>query len=121
MRRNIAPYYIHHVGLTEVKTVDDLLSICKRLENNRYLADNFQPPTGHRRPLLEPDLACPTSKARVCTTLTPRNSKSVCWNCTRQGHLFKDCRERRNTFCYTCGKRDFTSRNCPDCGARKSK
>lgn len=39
------------------------------------------------------------------TTLT-------CWNCQKNGHTWRDCKERRIIFCYACGKLGRTTRTC---------
>lgn len=41
--------------------------------------------------------------------------KTICWNCKRPNHTFKVCRQKRNMFCYKCGKPDVTSRDCDRC------
>lgn len=40
---------------------------------------------------------------------TPRNK---CWNCLKEGHIWKDCREPKRVFCYACGNMGRTTRNC---------
>lgn len=42
-----------------------------------------------------------------------------CWQCEQPGHLFTACRNPKTfLFCYRCGKKGFTSRNCTDCLVR---
>ncbi|XP_039448289.1 uncharacterized protein LOC120427499 [Culex pipiens pallens] len=44
-----------------------------------------------------------------------------CWQCGQQGHIFPTCdKPKTYLFCYRCGKKDTTSRNCADCFARMS-
>lgn len=39
-----------------------------------------------------------------------------CWNCEREGHVLRECREpRKFVLCYRCGRRNTTTANCPDC------
>lgn len=125
LRRNIAPYFIHHSGLTEIQTVDELVTMCKRLESNKYLADNFQPPVVSRRSLLEPDLACPTkTHTRMCSTETSESNHTtapLCWNCRKLGHFYRECRLPRNKFCYSCGCVNQTKATCPKCSKRWTK
>lgn len=49
-----------------------------------------------------------------------RNSPAIaCWQCEQAGHVFTACRNPKTfLFCYRCGKKGFTSRNCCDCLAR---
>lgn len=59
-------------------------------------------------------------------TNTPNNQFSqeqkiaiVCWQCEQPGHLFTACPSPKTfLFCYRCGKKGFTSRDCTDCLAR---
>ncbi|KXJ68537.1 hypothetical protein RP20_CCG002826 [Aedes albopictus] len=45
----------------------------------------------------------------------------TCWQCEQNGHAFTACRSPKTfLFCYRCGKKGFTSRNCTDCLARMS-
>ncbi|EZA50240.1 hypothetical protein X777_11078 [Ooceraea biroi] len=48
----------------------------------------------------------------------PRNptASSGCWNCTGD-HRYVNCPlPRMHSFCYGCGERQVTLRNCPRCG-----
>lgn len=53
---------------------------------------------------------------------TTRNALTiVCWQCEQTGHAFTACRTPKTyLFCYKCGKKGFTSRNCTDCLTRMS-
>lgn len=47
-----------------------------------------------------------------------RNSHSQnlkCWNCDEVGHGFVDCEKERSLFCYKCGYKNVTCRNCVKC------
>lgn len=35
-----------------------------------------------------------------------------CWNCLKDGHIWRDCREPKRVFCYACGNMGRTTRNC---------
>lgn len=46
------------------------------------------------------------------------NPLIMCWNCRKQGHLFRDCpAEVRSLFCYKCGHQNTTSPKCPNCNS----
>lgn len=123
-RRNIDPYFIHSLGLSEVRTVDELLKMCKRLEANRYMANKFQAPSTSRKTSLEPDLAyqgrqrtggiheiAPISNEREVSRLK-------CWNCARTGHRYSACTIPLKKFCFSCGKSAVTKATCPHCQRR---
>lgn len=39
-----------------------------------------------------------------------------CWNCDEIGHRWMDCGKNRvRTFCYRCGNKDTTSKDCERC------
>ena len=38
-----------------------------------------------------------------------------CFNCWARGHTRFTCRELRRLFCFNCGRRNVTMRNCPRC------
>lgn len=41
--------------------------------------------------------------------------KAVCWNCDQPGHIWIDCEETLNIFCYRCGLKNCTTRTCNNC------
>ncbi|KAJ8972264.1 hypothetical protein NQ317_006532 [Molorchus minor] len=123
LRRNLLPYFIHNLGLVEYTKVDELLGLCKKLEINKLTAERCHPtPSGN---LLEPDLSQPagTTDRRVRPLMKQdRNRLRVatveetkCWNCSRSGHRFRDCRAPRHVFCFGCGADNVVKRNCSKC------
>lgn len=41
---------------------------------------------------------------------------AICWNCDAEGHRFMDCdKQQVMMFCYRCGRKGYSLRNCPDC------
>lgn len=46
----------------------------------------------------------------------PHSSQNMkCWNCDTVGHSWQLCEEPRTLFCYWCGFKNATCRNCPSC------
>lgn len=117
LRHNIHPYYIHNLGLATYSTVRELQELCKKLEQNREVAQQgHRPPTNNTK-LLEPDLAY---KAPAFFRTTPKvmvvSTSLRCWNCKEVGHTFAQCREeRKSCFCFKCGKQGVIKSNCPEC------
>lgn len=115
LKRNVSPYYIHAMGLTEVKDVAELLFTCKRLEAAKYLAGCVCP-TSTRLNLLEPDLAGPSTSTSSRTPVQASISgmDRPCWNCGSTGHRFSNCpTPREKNFCFRCGKPGVTKYSCP--------
>lgn len=126
LRRNIHPYYIHNLGLAEYETVEELLSLCKKLEINRLLAESVlhppllpniywsliwhvELPIGWIVPLVPGYLSALSGTAKVC------------WNCGKPGHLFPSCRvPRSRKFCFGCGGKGFVKRDCVKCSGNSS-
>lgn len=40
-----------------------------------------------------------------------------CWNCDTAGHNFVMCEEAPRRFCYWCGYKNVTCKNCPSCNS----
>lgn len=109
LSRNIAPYYIHGLGLQEIRTVEELVQGCRRLEAAREMANRFRSTPQHSS-CLEPDLAYVGPRA---SGAREHRINSVCWNCEVEGHTFSSCsKPRNNLFCYLCGKRGVTKFQC---------
>lgn len=121
LRRNILPYYIEGIGLTEIESVEQLHMVCKQLEKNRLLAARFQPPPTSRKNLLESDLAyhgrtrTPAVHATEAFTPSTPSRNFSCWNCHERGHVARDCKKEKRKHCFRCGKPDVTTNTCPRC------
>lgn len=55
LRKNILPFYQTQLGLVDISTVDELIKLCKRIEDSRVNVLNFVPPTVDKHSV-EPDL-----------------------------------------------------------------
>lgn len=62
------------------------------------------------------------ASARLGQTGNQREEQRIniaCWQCEQPGHTFPVCPAPKTfLFCYRCGKKGFTSRNCEDCLVR---
>lgn len=130
---NIAPFYQPHLAFRDITSVMELLTLCRKLDAKRHLAETYVPPP-RRNKCLEPDLACAhassiSSRSRTisensqsshphvfaATGERARNNTFRCWNCNGQGHLSLHCTAPRKLHCFRCGQVDVTVKNCPKC------
>lgn len=132
--RNLKPFYQNQLGLTVVKSFEELLIHGRTLETRKLAVENYVPPS-RKKTDLETDLAylsIETETQLDIATIGPRidNSNSTtnlpssrpplqCWHCRKTDHLAAECREPKSRFiCYRCGKPDATTRNCPRCNSQ---
>lgn len=120
--RNLAPFYT-----MQLPTVHDLAQLedeCLKLEQRKYRADHYKPPSRRRSNYVEPDLACvsiPEPMPSRSRTSVPVSVAAVqpatgrCFNCDQLGHAFRNCSAPRRTFCFRCGAVGRTVRNCSNC------
>lgn len=118
IRRNLHPSYIAQLGLIPIVSLDQLVDYGRRLEETKFLVEDYRPPP-HVRSVLEPDLAYERRPVRS----NPRVNASFgvelaavsqvrCWNCSQLGHVARLCREPRRLHCFRCGKAGVTTRQC---------
>lgn len=141
LRRNLLPYLQSRLSLQSVTTVDELLRMCRSIEETESRLQNFAPPPTNYRSLLEPDLAYRKPVSRV--SAVERDEKSLsdlsenipevnavqsekssrdvcCWNCREVGHRFSGCSKPRRKFCFRCGADNVISRDCRKCHSQKN-
>lgn len=125
IRRNLLTRYVHALALQDVNDISQLVNLCKRFdEATQYNSKNFNLKTD----CLEADLAL----VNLSQTSTrgpsqdkggPHNNSNIknsltCWNCSKKGHAYMQCREQKKKFCFKCGKPNFTTYTCPSCKAK---
>ncbi|KAK9700984.1 Reverse transcriptase (RNA-dependent DNA polymerase) [Popillia japonica] len=66
MVRNLSPFYQSQLGLVEIKSVEELLSIGRKLEWRKTCAERYVPPP-RRQQSMEPDLAYMSSGSSVAS------------------------------------------------------
>lgn len=121
--RNIAPYYQNHLGLVDIKSISELLTLGRKLEARKAAIENYSVPS-RKANCLEPDLAyVSVSVDPVDAVEGPRPvSNDLCFRCNQPGHRAVGClRPSVGKFCYRCKKEGFTVRTCPNCSASKTK
>lgn len=117
--RNLQPRFQTEISVTQSSTIQQLLAICKLMEDAAHRAAKFKNPPPRSNSLLEPGLAY--RRERITVHQSETFSTSVCWNCDSPGHRSASCPEPRKKHCYSCGKKDVTRWSCKDCSSRKPK
>lgn len=122
--RNLAPFYQSQLGLVDVKSISELKSLCRRLEERREAVESYVPPTS-RKTTLEPDFAyleyvesVPVVDAvdtNKCASKQATKISMKCFNCNREGHKAAGCLEPKRLRCYRCNLEGYTKRTCPKC------
>lgn len=120
--RNLSPFYQSQLGLVEIRTVEELKSMGKRLEIRRACVEAYVPPP-RRNQSLEPDLACstPYMGTAVASASDSRTNNVKCWNCGHLGHISINCRQPHTLHCYKCGHPGVTVRKCPKCNLNSNR
>lgn len=127
LRRNLAPFYLEHLGAKEPKTISELLEWGRSLELTRSRVENYVPPPNRRsNKLMEPDLAF-VGEASKTTVAAAAKAPQVsggratrkCWNCGGTDHRTNRCPQP--TKCFGCGRPDTFRARCPVCNPSTSK
>jgi hypothetical protein len=121
--KNLNPYLQDKLCLVKISTLEELRELGRKAELGR-LRSNCQKPPPKPNMVLEPDLAytfikrkgVPTNHVSSLRAMPPRNSQTAtCWNCSKTGHCFRDCKENRAVFCYGCGNKGVKKPACDKC------
>lgn len=131
--RNLLPYIQSRLATHQVFTIQELTRLSRAIEETESRLQKFVPPPTNTRQLLEPELAYkkpsyhaaplhiePILENGVVQPGTHLDAIKparplICWNCDQSGHRFNQCQQAKLVFCYKCGKKQVTSKSCPDC------
>lgn len=127
IKERILPRYTSKIALVDIKSTDELCTICRKLDEADRIKNNYAPPPKSFN-VLQSDLAYlseSSSSLASTSTFRPnqrnkfRNNINVstvtCWNCLKPNHKFQICREKRKLFCFKCGNPNVISTNCTRC------
>lgn len=139
--KNLLPNFIKQLALQDIKTVPELSSLCKKLEeinlvtSKRYseissLNDSPGPSTSYRNTSHTNSRKTsgsstsnknPSNRSEVPpepSTSKGAKSKLLCYNCNLPNHTFSACEIKRRTFFYRCGHPNVKVSNCPKCSKK---
>lgn len=88
--RNLNPFYQQGLGYTQVDTLEQLLTIGRRLEDRRSAAESYVSPRPQKG-----DLETDLSYIGTATSKSP--SQPTCFFCKKPGHFRRECPSRRKT------------------------
>lgn len=129
--RNLQPYIQNQLSLRQPVSLTELKSLCKLIEDSKDRIQNFKEPPVRNSNTLEPDLAytkninslrnkCQINEIHEINKSQSNTVSPRCYNCGLNGHVFTNCRKPRNLFCFNCGHKNVTKRNCPKCSKNLS-
>lgn len=143
IRHNLLPTNAQSLSLYKIRTISQLISLCRQLEDTRLYSEtasvsvtkvpeqnndeinNTLTELVDKISKLEPKL---NKLPQVQNNLATINNKKIaentktCWNCRKQGHLYNVCRAPRvRIFCYGCGKDGVSKNKCEFCSKNTSR
>lgn len=90
LMRNIHPFYQTQLTLVEVKSIDELRTLCRQLEHRKGLVESYHPPGRNKTTYFEPrldyvgpgdDLLEGPSEVLAIETPAPLKNPIKCFNC----------------------------------------
>jgi hypothetical protein len=127
IRKRLLPFFISQTALSDLKSIYELDATCTKLEESRvYIEQSTQnKQSSNSRNSNLCCMSCQHEENVNVASLDTQN-KIICWNCKKAGHRHQQCNQRRNLFCYGCGRPGVISTKCETCsknasgGVRKS-
>lgn len=143
VKKNLLPKYAVGVAANNLRTIRELTEVCRRIDSSLtattpgrtislpFEANSYYPNGGNRNHLLSrpaqiaeidldengEDLYCENEICALKSSRGQGNSGAFkCYNCRKDGHVFRSCpAPREGIFCYSCGVKDVTVKNCSKC------
>lgn len=137
LRANILPFYQERLTLQTINTPFDLIELCRKLEETKINIEQYLPPKFGNLSL-EPDLDYHSPRKdskplireisvdsqssfsqkydRHANKLYNPSKPPLCFKCEQPNHFARHCTSKI-LICFTCKKKGFTKKTCPDCNA----
>lgn len=122
LTRNIRPEYSRELALVDVSTVQQLKTLCVKLELANSRAADFVEPSSSRYTI------APDMQFRAMNPRAPRKEEVAsfdkppmertpyfCFRCSEAGHPTNRCPRSREVLCFKCGYKGVRSPDCPSC------
>lgn len=129
--RNLHPFYQDRLRDPLPTTIDELRTLCRRMEARRDAINNYVEPSSRKTNILEKDLAFVevTENIDRLEIASPSSSTSsshvICFRCGQVGHKSIGCAMPKKIHCFKCKQEGCTTKNCSKCnqqgnGVRRS-
>lgn len=116
IKKNLSPFYLMQMGLTQAKTYAELSQLAGSLDEKKTLIDNFAPPCTSKGDL-EPELGFVSSRGGNVSGAAGQSERRVrCWTCGKPGHTKSECLNRKR--CKNCGWFGVSTEECRKCHSR---
>ncbi|KAG5879134.1 hypothetical protein JTB14_004110 [Gonioctena quinquepunctata] len=128
IRRDFSPHLQAQLSIHDINSLSTLINLARSVEETEWRIQKFCPPPSNLRGLLEPDLAY--RRPSNVSVISKNNSMNfmgidqpyfsdrpvtLCWNCRKSGHRFRQCDQPNKLFCFRCGQENVTKKTCPQC------
>lgn len=118
--RNMLPMYADGLALEDIRSLPQLASMCKKIEEVRYRINRQGFPQINRRDLLEPAFSYSSPhqhRQRVAEVELYSNDETEYAQVAQIAHRGQYTSER-NLFCYKCGLSGYVTRTCVRCNGQ---
>lgn len=139
LRNNMRRWYKTKLSFFKIKNIAHLSMLCQQLDKDsgRIYSKTSLPTRKHIRNVdASSDSSSSSSEQEVCAFDKKENRQrryreprpditepqgrenllqlnSLCWNCRKYGHRWRDCKQPKVIFCHACGMPGVTFMTCP--------
>lgn len=121
--RNMLPYLRESLALVEIRDVNHLIVLCRKLESVRkgVVPNSSNVYTSRNQRVSEIEVEDRRFDQSRNFDMDQKKTNMNCWNCLDTGHIFENCpRPKMRVFCYVCGELGQLANNCRICKNSKN-